>query len=414
MACTENSQISQILKNTDLLVKTKGTKKLPPQERVQNAIRHMMACCIREESPVDTFYLRDPSTDSADANLAYYFKMYDIAAIQEARGLTEQNSIIETAHLHDQSQTYSQSIIRSLRKDFKDLDCKVVQNALPRGFTLKKIPVVVGGQQEQHLKVARSSNDAEPSAVEEESGEMEALRAEIVELQEQVKKRQDSALQNDLNDALGDLEEKQLEVDMKVKEVEELKEEVAKYEAGGKEAKKEEAEDEEQATKIEALQERVNFFERMNQVKDQELAKKDDDLVKKDKELLALRVEVTEVEDRQKKELKTQKKKHKKEVESNIATCHIWMEQHSEKCRAATQAAAQAVRAAQAVEQAMTNVNEIPELAGIKRKRDDDDFSHDGDSAADDDSVDDDDSSDDGESDSDSNSAGPSTFGGTF
>jgi hypothetical protein len=216
---------------------------------------------------------------------------------------------------------------------------------------------------------------------------------------------------------LGDLEEKQLEVDMKVKEVEELKEEVAKYEAGGKEAKKEEVEDEKQATKIEALQERVNFFERMNQVKDQELAKKDDDLVKKDKELLALRVEVTEVEDRQKKELKTQKKKHKKEVESNIATCHIWMELHSEKCRAATQAAAQAVRAAQAVEQAMTNVNEIPELAGIKRKRDDDgDFSQDDgsaddDSADDDDSVDDDGSSDDGESDSDSNSAEPSTFG---
>ena len=85
-----------------------------------------------------------------------------------------------------------------------------------------------------------------------------------------------------------------------------------------------------------------------------------------------------------------------------------WMEQHSEKCRAATQAAAQAVRAAQAAEQAMTNVNEIPELAGIKRKRDDDDFSQD------DDSVDDDGSSDDDESDSDSNSAGPSTFGGTF
>ena len=62
----------------------------------------------------------------------------------------------------------------------------------------------------------------------------------------------------------------------------------------------------------------------------------------------------------------------------------------------------------------MTNVNEIPELAGIKRKRDDDDFSHDDDSAADDDSVDDDGSSDDGESDSDSNSAEPSMFGGTF
>ena len=293
--------------------------------------------------------------------------------------------------------------------DFKDFPIDRHANRI----TLKKIPVVVGGQQEQHLKVARSSNDAEPSAAEEESGEMEALRAEIVELQEQVKKRQDSALQNDLNGALGDLEEKQLEVDMKVKEVEELKEEVAKYGAGGKKAKKEEAEDEEQATKIEALQERVNFFERMNQVKDQELAKKDDDLVKKDKELLALHVEVTEVEDRQKKELKTQKKKHKKEVESNIATCHIWMEQHSEKCRAATQAAAQAVRAAQAVEQAMTNVNEIPELAGIKRKRDDDDFSHDG-SADDDDSVEDDGSSDDCESDSDSNSAEPSTFGSTF